>query len=189
MLDGRKSENQDLCKWGSIQIGEKPRAMSSSNAPEDPGRYCTYQNDEDLVDIYGRLYNYDAVVDSRNICPEGWHVPTDLEWKSLERRFAPSMNMFEEDATNAIRGKADSLGGKLKAITLWESPIPGLQMSQDSLVYQVGDGWFIKAPESSLPWSLLKKALTDIGGRVLTIIVLPMASVVVYIMTRKGWAG
>ena len=32
---------------------------------------------------YGRLYNYYTVVDYRNLCPTGWHVPSDAEWTSL----------------------------------------------------------------------------------------------------------
>jgi uncharacterized protein (TIGR02145 family) len=45
------------------------------------GAYCYSQNDSvTLVKTYGRLYNWYAVTDSRNICPVGWHVPTDKEW-------------------------------------------------------------------------------------------------------------
>ena len=29
---------------------------------------------------YGRLYNWQAVDDSRGLCPSGWHVPTNEEW-------------------------------------------------------------------------------------------------------------
>ena len=32
---------------------------------------------------YGYLYNWHAVVDTRNIAPVGWHVPTDAEWTIL----------------------------------------------------------------------------------------------------------
>jgi uncharacterized protein (TIGR02145 family) len=32
---------------------------------------------------YGRLYTYYAITDSRNVCPTGWHVPTDGEWTTL----------------------------------------------------------------------------------------------------------
>jgi uncharacterized protein (TIGR02145 family) len=32
---------------------------------------------------YGALYNYPAV-QAGNMCPSGWHVPTDTEWSSLE---------------------------------------------------------------------------------------------------------
>jgi uncharacterized protein (TIGR02145 family) len=33
---------------------------------------------------YGRLYNWYAVKDARGLCPSGFHVPTDEEWKELE---------------------------------------------------------------------------------------------------------
>lgn len=48
------------------------------------GAYCALLNNESNADIYGYLYNWYAVNDSRNIFPEGWHVPTDEEWKKLE---------------------------------------------------------------------------------------------------------
>lgn len=47
------------------------------------GAYCNYGNDEHNVAAYGRLYNWFAVDDSRNIAPEGWHVPTNDEWWTL----------------------------------------------------------------------------------------------------------
>ena len=33
---------------------------------------------------YGKLYNWNAVTDTRRICPVGWHVPTHNEWLVLE---------------------------------------------------------------------------------------------------------
>jgi len=33
--------------------------------------------------IYGKLYNYYTVIDSRKLCPSGWHIPTDAEWSIL----------------------------------------------------------------------------------------------------------
>ena len=33
--------------------------------------------------VYGRLYTWYAVTDSRKICPAGWHVPDDSEWSVL----------------------------------------------------------------------------------------------------------
>ncbi|MFT6334516.1 MAG: hypothetical protein ACI86M_001283 [Saprospiraceae bacterium] len=50
-----------------------------------PG-YCYYDNDSDEYSVpYGALYNYYVVSDtsSLNVCPEGWHVPTDAEWTTL----------------------------------------------------------------------------------------------------------
>ena len=48
------------------------------------GARCDSGNDASNVAIYGRLYNWYAVDDSRGLCPSGWHVPTDGEWTEME---------------------------------------------------------------------------------------------------------
>jgi uncharacterized protein (TIGR02145 family) len=46
--------------------------------------YCWYDNDEDKYkNTYGALYNWRAVI-TGNLCPAGWHVPTQDEWTILE---------------------------------------------------------------------------------------------------------
>ena len=48
------------------------------------GAYCWNNNDAaSYKAVYGALYNWYAVADSRKIAPEGWHVPTDAEWTTL----------------------------------------------------------------------------------------------------------
>jgi len=47
------------------------------------GGYCYYSNIETNRTIYGNLYNWAAVTDSRNLAPTGWHVPTDAEFQTL----------------------------------------------------------------------------------------------------------
>jgi len=47
------------------------------------GAFCNYDNDPSNAAVYGRLYNWYAVTDNRNICPAGWHVPTDADWYQL----------------------------------------------------------------------------------------------------------
>lgn len=47
------------------------------------GGYCNYNNEAVFSDLYGRLYNWFAVNDNRNLAPEGWHVATDAEWITL----------------------------------------------------------------------------------------------------------
>ena len=49
------------------------------------GAYCNYNNtvNNDTIATYGRLYNWYAVSDIRNIAPLGWHVPSDVEWSIL----------------------------------------------------------------------------------------------------------
>jgi uncharacterized protein (TIGR02145 family) len=86
------------------------------------GAYCEYDNDADNVAVYGRLYNWFVISDSRNVAPEGWHVPTDAEWKQLEM----SIGMSPADADlYGYRGIDE--GGKLKEIgtTHWFDPNTG----------------------------------------------------------------
>lgn len=47
------------------------------------GAYCNYNNNDRNTNVYGRLYNWFAINDSRSIAPEGWHVPTDEEFNIL----------------------------------------------------------------------------------------------------------
>lgn len=47
------------------------------------GAYCWYNNDYSNAAIYGALYNWYAV-NTGNLCPDGWRVPLDEEWKYLE---------------------------------------------------------------------------------------------------------
>lgn len=68
------------------------------------GAWCNYDNLIINDKTYGKLYNWYAVNDSRNVCPIGWHVPTVEDWTIL------SDNL----------GGDEFAGGKLKEIDyLW----------------------------------------------------------------------
>ena len=73
------------------------------------GAWSGYNNDPGLYNVYGKLYNWHAVVDPRGLCPAGWHVPTDIEWIGLETELGIS-------PSSALRsGLRDRYaGGKLK---------------------------------------------------------------------------
>ncbi len=77
----------------------------------DTGAWCAYDNDPTNAETYGLLYNWYAVNDNRNLAPEGWHVPTDEEWKRLE--MALGMNPATTDMWG-FRGTNE--GDKMKAI-------------------------------------------------------------------------
>ena len=81
-----------------------------------------YNNDINNVTAYGRLYNWNAVNDSRNIAPIGWHIPSDAEWKQLEMY----LGLSEAEADiNGWRGIYE--GGELKesGTAHWLSPNTG----------------------------------------------------------------
>lgn len=46
--------------------------------------YCHYRNNDSIANIYGHMYNWYAATDPRNICPEGWHIPSYSEWLILK---------------------------------------------------------------------------------------------------------
>jgi uncharacterized protein (TIGR02145 family) len=47
------------------------------------GAWCSSYNDSQYDCPYGKLYNWYAVADPRNLCPTGWHVPTAADWTTL----------------------------------------------------------------------------------------------------------
>jgi uncharacterized protein (TIGR02145 family) len=47
------------------------------------GAWAYYNNDASYACPYGKLYNWYACVDARQLCPVGWHVPSDDEWTVL----------------------------------------------------------------------------------------------------------
>jgi uncharacterized protein (TIGR02145 family) len=49
------------------------------------GAYCNYDNTNNLDTIatFGRLYNFYAVADNRQLAPKGWRVPQIHDWDEL----------------------------------------------------------------------------------------------------------
>ena len=73
------------------------------------GAYCYYNNDSaTYAATYGKLYNWYAVHDPRGLAPEGWHIPSDAEWATLE----------------TCLGGSSVAGGKMKetGTTHWTAP-------------------------------------------------------------------
>ena len=119
------------------------------------GAYTIHENESStgsFASTYGFLYNWYAATDARNICPSGWHVPTDGEWTSLIQFIDPSAN------ASAVGGAAQSgfAGAKLKSSsTLWIggagtddygfTVLPGSQRQED--------GSFGSTRSSALFWS------------------------------------
>lgn len=60
-----------------VQKGQGEWASSANGAS------CWYRNRTEGSGKYGMIYNWNAVHDSRGLCPKGWHVPSPEEWASL----------------------------------------------------------------------------------------------------------
>ncbi len=77
------------------------------------GTWCYYDNDPENGAIYGKLYNWYAVNDPRGLAPEGWHIPTDEEWKEMEMCLGMSQADADDggwrgtDQGSQLAGRAD----------------------------------------------------------------------------------
>ncbi len=82
------AENLRTTKYSNGDLIETTQPDNLDITEQDSPKYqWAYQGDEKNVEVYGRLYTWFAVTDSRNICPAGWHVVTEAEWASLVNFF------------------------------------------------------------------------------------------------------
>jgi uncharacterized protein (TIGR02145 family) len=85
------------------------------------GAWAHYENNSSYENPYGKLYNWYAVADPRNVCPTGWHVPTDAEWNTLVGYLDPTYD------PNGTWSQSVTAGGKMKSTgtQYWIAPNTG----------------------------------------------------------------
>ena len=122
------------------------------------GAHTIYANDSTATPSnrtkYGYLYNWYAAkgiyttgniasTDTLNICPSGWHVPTDADWTTLTTEL----------------GEESVAGGKMKSVgtSFWNSPNTEATNSSGFSVlpggYRNSDGSFINIRDFAFVWS------------------------------------
>lgn len=114
------------------------------------GAYAIYANSSANNTVYGKLYNWFAVVDPRNIAPTGWHIPSKEEWVTLI----------------SFLGGENIAGGTMKeaGLTHWNTPNVGATNSsgftglaggsRSNTAYSfIGDGGYWWSTTESLPGS------------------------------------
>ena len=131
------------------------------------GAWCYYDNNSANNSKYGKLYNWYAVSPTtngnKNVCPTGWHVPTDAEWTVL---------------TEYLGGESVA-GGKMKEVgtTNWNSPntgatnkslftgLPGGVRNDDLSYHNVGSsGYWWSSSEDGTILALIRSLQSPIGG-------------------------
>ena len=76
-LDVSTYRNGDTIRHASTQQEWQDAASKGE------GAWCYYNHDPKNGEVYGKLYNWHAVKDSRILAPSGYHIPSDLEWSLL----------------------------------------------------------------------------------------------------------
>ena len=69
--------------WNGDLIGTSSSPTANIYREFMPKYQWASNGDEDNAESYGRLYTWFAITDSRNVCPAGWHIPTEPEWNIL----------------------------------------------------------------------------------------------------------
>jgi uncharacterized protein (TIGR02145 family) len=109
------TDERDGQKYKAVCIGNQTW-MAENLRYNAPGS-VVYQNDNSLLPIYGRLYDWNTVMNGASasslnpsgvtgICPEGWHIPSQAEWEEL-------------------LAEVGNDGGNLKDKDLWNPPNTG----------------------------------------------------------------
>lgn len=87
-------------------------------------KYC-YNNEPDSCDKYGGLYGWNELMQYviyqegvRGICPPGWHIPKDIEWKILEG-VADSLYGIANPEWDQFQYRGSDAGLNLKSSLGW----------------------------------------------------------------------
>jgi uncharacterized protein (TIGR02145 family) len=102
-LKTTKYRNGDL-------IGTTTPATLDISGESTPKHQWTYDGNESNVATYGRLYTWYAVTDSRNVCPAGWHIPTDDEWTTLTNYLTNNGYGYEGSGSDIAKSMASTSG-------------------------------------------------------------------------------
>jgi len=103
--------------WMAENLNYGVRVYSSENMSENDviEKYC-YDNEEDSCAVYGGLYQWDEMMKyeenegGQGICPPGWHLPSDVEWLTLQESVKSNPNYLCSTDSNAIaKALADTL--------------------------------------------------------------------------------
>jgi uncharacterized protein (TIGR02145 family) len=108
-VTGSFTDSRDGHVYKTVTIGTQTWMAENLAYKASSGCYA-YNEDVTNVTLYGYLYNWET---AKKTCPDGWHLPTDEEWTLLTKNL----------------GGEKVAGGKLKAISSWQSPNIGADNS------------------------------------------------------------
>jgi len=133
-------KNLNVCKYRNGD--DIPQVQDPTQwANLTTGAWCYVQNNTANGTVYGKMYNWYAVNDTRGLAPEGWHIPSNSEWTTL----------------TGYLGGTSVAGGKMKTQEYWSSPNTGATNSSGFTTLPGGirenDGSFTTIGYNAVFWS------------------------------------
>ncbi len=105
---GTLVDPRDAQFYNTIKIGEQWWMAANINYETNSGSWC-YNDNPSLCATMGRLYDWDS---ARNACPEGWHLPSDIDWLILSNYLGGkeiagrNPNLADNVVSSALRYRA-----------------------------------------------------------------------------------
>jgi uncharacterized protein (TIGR02145 family) len=133
------------------------QGMADNNILE---KYC-YNNKVDSCNKYGGLYDWGEMMQYivqqgiQGICPPGWHLPTDEEWKVLEGA-VDSQYGIGDCLWDIIDSRGFDAGLGLKSTTGWTFEGSGIDLFGFSAIpggYRFSNGFFCSVGEYGNWWN------------------------------------
>jgi len=126
---------------------------NNSNWMYAGGAFAVYDDNYQNLIIYGNLYNFDAVKDSRGICPIEWHIPSDTEWENLS-------SYLGDDSASQLAGDINLwnngiLSDNIKFGISGFNALPAGNRNENGLYDNIGFNayfWSSSLFQSNLPW-------------------------------------
>ncbi|MEA3494701.1 MAG: FISUMP domain-containing protein [Bacteroidota bacterium] len=160
------TDSRDSKVYKTIKIGEQWWMSENLAYAPSNGNYWAYDNNDANVETYGYLYDWET---AKKVCPTGWHLPTDDEWKELEMTLG--MSQAEADDTG---GRGTDEGSKLAGNAgLWTggglendsdfgtsgfTALPGGCRDEDGVFYSIGNSgywWSATEDDADYAWNRL----------------------------------
>jgi len=107
----------DSADWTKLEVDEKA--------------YCWFDNSDSMRNIYGALYSWAAASGGQQVmegealqglCPDGWHLPSDEDWKTLEAFLGMGANELDR---KDWRGEGVASALKEQGYSHWDFPNEG----------------------------------------------------------------
>jgi len=108
--------------YNTVLIGDQ--CWFKENLNYETGNSWCYDNDPGNCDNYGRLYNWETAL---VVCPSGWKLPSDDEWKILEGTVDSQYGVGSFEWGNTLFRGLDA-GLNLKSTSGWENPGNGTDL-------------------------------------------------------------